>query len=61
MFIISMFLFPYFDSDLPQLLNEIRLQLPQPETQKGYDFLFQKSELIAKGPLLLSKSTYNTN
>lgn len=51
--ILFQFLVPCFDSDLPQLLNEIRLQLPQPETQKGYDFLFQKSELIAKGPIFV--------
>ena len=42
MFIISMFLIPCFDSDLPQSLSEIRLQLPQPETQKGYDFFISK-------------------
>lgn len=42
-----------FCYDLPQLLSEIRLQLPQPEAQKGYDFLFQKSELIAKGPIFI--------
>lgn len=42
MFIISVFLIPRFDSDLPQLLNEIRLQLLQPETQKGYDFFVSK-------------------
>lgn len=44
MFIISAFLIPRFDSDLPQLLNEIRLQLLQPETQKGYDFFCFKSQ-----------------
>lgn len=41
-FMISMFLIPCFDSDLPQMLNEIRLQLLQPETQKGYDFFVSK-------------------
>lgn len=50
-----------FDFYLPQSLTEIRLQLAEPETQKGCDFFFQKSQFIATGSILLSKSTYYIN
>lgn len=46
-FIISVYLILYFDSDLPQLLHEITLQLLQPETQKGYDFLVSKDRIYS--------------